>query len=85
VQAALGLLVFGAAFGHLQACWWWPGRSGSPRRQSCCGSWPPGLAAMKSRDMTRYAAMRPCFEVVAQAVPGLVDGSDFFDMHAKRG
>ncbi len=39
---------------------------------------------MTSRDMTRYAAMRPCFEVVAQAVPGLVDGSDFFDMHANR-
>lgn len=26
--------------------------------------------------------MRPYFEVVAEALDGLVDGSDFFDMHA---
>ena len=38
---------------------------------------------MPSRDMTRYAAMRPYFEVVAEAVRGLVDGADFFDMHAE--
>ncbi|HKI38935.1 nuclear transport factor 2 family protein [Mycobacterium sp.] len=37
---------------------------------------------MASRDMTKYAAMRPYFEVVAQALRGLVDGTDFFDMHA---
>jgi uncharacterized protein len=36
-----------------------------------------------SRDMTRYAAMRPYFEVVSEALKGLVDGSDFFDMHAE--
>jgi ketosteroid isomerase-like protein len=33
--------------------------------------------------MTKYAAMRPYFEVVAEAVSGLVDGIDFFDMHAE--
>ncbi len=38
---------------------------------------------MTSRDMTKYAAMRPYFEVVAEAVAGLVDGDDFFDMHAE--
>ena len=38
---------------------------------------------MTSRDMTKYAAMRPYFEVVAEAVSGLVDGTDFFDMHAE--
>lgn len=27
--------------------------------------------------------MRPYFEVVAEALNGLVDGSDFFDMHAE--
>jgi ketosteroid isomerase-like protein len=27
--------------------------------------------------------MRPYFEVVAQALEGLVDGTDFFDMHAE--
>ena len=37
---------------------------------------------MSSRDMARYAAMRPYFEVVAEALNGLVDGTDFFDMHA---
>ncbi|WP_297730183.1 nuclear transport factor 2 family protein [Mycobacterium sp.] len=38
---------------------------------------------MPSRDMARYAAMRPYFEVVAEALTGLVDGTDFFDMHAE--
>jgi ketosteroid isomerase-like protein len=37
---------------------------------------------MTSRDMTKYAAMRPYFEVVTEASHGLVDGTDFFDMHA---
>jgi uncharacterized protein len=37
---------------------------------------------MSSRDMARYAAMRPYFQVVAEALHGLVDGADFFDMHA---
>jgi ketosteroid isomerase-like protein len=35
------------------------------------------------RDMTKYAAMRPYFEVVSDALAGLVDGTDFFDMHAE--
>ena len=38
---------------------------------------------MTSRDMTKYAAMRPYFNVVAEALKGLVDGTDFFDMHAE--
>jgi ketosteroid isomerase-like protein len=38
---------------------------------------------MPSRDMAKYAAMRPYFEVVAGGVKGLVDGIDFFDMHAE--
>jgi hypothetical protein len=38
---------------------------------------------MSSRDMSEYAAMRPYFEVVTQALTGLVDGTDFFDMHAE--
>jgi uncharacterized protein len=38
---------------------------------------------MSSRDMAKYAAMRPYFEVVTQAVEGLVDGTDFFDIHAE--
>lgn len=38
---------------------------------------------MTSRDMTKYAAMRPYFEVVAEGLKGLVDGDDFFDMHAE--
>jgi ketosteroid isomerase-like protein len=33
--------------------------------------------------MTKYGAMRPYFEVVAEGLKGLVDGSDFFDMHAE--
>jgi ketosteroid isomerase-like protein len=33
--------------------------------------------------MTKYAAMRPYFQVVTEAVEGLVDGTDFFDMHAE--
>src|SRR6201996_8749151 len=39
-------------------------------------------ASMSSRDMARYAAMRPYFEVVAEALKGLVEGTDFFDIHA---
>src|ERR1700758_2039448 len=38
---------------------------------------------MSSRNMDRYAAMRPYFEVVAEGLKGLVDGTDFFDMHAE--
>jgi uncharacterized protein len=38
---------------------------------------------MSSRDMTKYAAMRPYFAVVAEGLEGLVDGTDFFDMHAE--
>jgi ketosteroid isomerase-like protein len=38
---------------------------------------------MSSRDMAKYAAMRPYFEVVAQGLNGLVDGADFFDIHAE--
>src|SRR6478752_2856004 len=37
---------------------------------------------MTARDMAKYAAMRPYFKVVAEALEGLVDGDDFFDMHA---
>jgi uncharacterized protein len=37
---------------------------------------------MTARDMTKYAAMRPYFDVVAEALKGLVDGDNFFDMHA---
>lgn len=33
--------------------------------------------------MIKYAAMWPYFEVVAQALDGLVDGTDFFDMHTE--
>ena len=33
--------------------------------------------------MTNYAALRPYFDVVAEGLKGLVDGSDFFDMHAE--
>jgi uncharacterized protein len=40
-------------------------------------------AEMPSRDMVRYAAMRPYFEVVAEGLRGLVDGVDFFDIHAE--
>src|ERR1700747_1306754 len=38
---------------------------------------------MSSRNMDRYAAMRPYFEVVAAGLEGLVDGTDFFDIHAE--
>jgi uncharacterized protein len=38
---------------------------------------------MTSRDMAKYAAMRPYFEVVADGLKGLVDGNDFFEMHAE--
>src|ERR1700758_150415 len=40
-------------------------------------------ASMSSRGTARYAAMRPYFEVVAEGLKGLVDGTDFFDMHAE--
>jgi ketosteroid isomerase-like protein len=33
--------------------------------------------------MAKYAAMRPYFQVVAEGLAGLVDGADFFDMHAQ--
>jgi ketosteroid isomerase-like protein len=33
--------------------------------------------------MAKYAAMQPYFDVVADGLRGLVDGSDFFDMHAE--
>src|SRR6201999_4081461 len=38
---------------------------------------------VSSRDMTKYASMRPYFAVVADGVAGLVDGTDFFDIHAE--
>jgi ketosteroid isomerase-like protein len=38
---------------------------------------------MTSRDMDKYAAMRPYFEVVVEGLDGLVDGTDFFDIHAE--
>jgi hypothetical protein len=38
---------------------------------------------MTSRELSKYAAMRPFFEVVAEGLQGLVDGIDFFDMHAE--
>jgi ketosteroid isomerase-like protein len=38
---------------------------------------------VSSRDLAKYAAMRPYFELVAQGLDGLVDGTDFFDIHAK--
>lgn len=38
---------------------------------------------MPSRDMTKYAAMQPYFDVVANGLAGLVDGDDFFEMHAE--
>jgi uncharacterized protein len=37
---------------------------------------------MTAREMAKYAAMRPYFKVVAEALHGLVDGDNFFDMHA---
>ena len=37
---------------------------------------------MSSRDLAKYAAMRPYFELVAESLKGMVDGTDFFDMHA---
>ena len=37
---------------------------------------------MTARDMAKYAAMRPYFDVVTEALDGLVDGDDFFDIHA---
>ncbi|MEN4473316.1 nuclear transport factor 2 family protein [Mycolicibacterium cosmeticum] len=37
---------------------------------------------MNATDTADYAAMRPYFDVVSQALDGLVDGDDFFDYHA---
>jgi ketosteroid isomerase-like protein len=42
-----------------------------------------GLAPVSAPDMAKYAAMRPYFQVVAEGLAGLVDGTDFFDMHAE--
>ena len=38
---------------------------------------------MTTRDMAKYAAVQPYFDVIADGLQGLVDGSDFFDMHAE--
>lgn len=38
---------------------------------------------MTARDMAKYAAMQPYFEVMAEGLRDLVDGDDFFDMHAE--
>lgn len=38
---------------------------------------------MSSRDMAKYAAMRPYFELVVASLDGLVEGTDFFDIHAE--
>ena len=38
---------------------------------------------MSGLDMAKYAAMRPYFEVVTEALDGLVDGTDFFAIHAE--
>jgi hypothetical protein len=37
---------------------------------------------MTTVDMADYAAMAPYFDVVTHALEGLVDGEDFFDIHA---
>jgi uncharacterized protein len=37
---------------------------------------------MTAIDLAKYAAMRPYFDVVTEALDGLVDGDDFFDIHA---
>jgi uncharacterized protein len=42
-----------------------------------------GLTHVSAPDMAKYAAMRPYFQVVAEGLAGLVDGTDFFDMHAE--
>ena len=36
-----------------------------------------------SIDMTKYSAMGPYFAVVADGLQGLVDGDNFFDIHAE--
>lgn len=38
---------------------------------------------MPPREMSKYAAMQPYFELVVGALDGLVDGADFFDIHAE--
>jgi uncharacterized protein len=42
-----------------------------------------GLTPVPAPDMAKYAAMRPYFQVVAEGLAGLVDGTDFFDIHAE--
>ena len=37
---------------------------------------------MTTVDIADYAAMAPYFDVVTHALEGLVDGEDFFDIHA---
>lgn len=34
-------------------------------------------------DISRYAAMQPYFDVITTGLAGLVDGADFFDIHAE--
>ena len=38
---------------------------------------------MASIEMTEYTAMQPYFSVITGALTGLVDGDNFFDMHAE--
>lgn len=38
---------------------------------------------MAAVDITEYTAMKPYFDVVTNGLEGLVDGTDFFDIHAE--
>ncbi|HEV3360571.1 MAG TPA: nuclear transport factor 2 family protein [Pseudonocardiaceae bacterium] len=38
---------------------------------------------MTTVDITQYAAMKPYFDVITTGLAGLVDGEDFFDIHAE--
>lgn len=38
---------------------------------------------MATVDITEYTAMAPYFEVITNALDGLVDGENFFDLHAE--
>ena len=38
---------------------------------------------MTTVDIDRYAAMKPYFDVVTTGLAGLVDGENFFDIHAE--
>jgi uncharacterized protein len=38
---------------------------------------------MTTADIAQYAAMKPYFDVVTTGLAGLVDGADFFDIHAE--